>query len=134
MRKTAWDRVPAWGGAPPNSLKFTSAGRGGACRPDETRLGHGSVKPIGDQGRTRSGATRRKTASGAESSANSIMDVDSCLARIEHGARGLEKPEKSVELAEPARAVPLGSVERRPRGRVRADTPSTVRTSYTRAR
>src|SRR5690606_18348107 len=27
MRKTVSRRVPAWGGAPPNSLRFTSAGR-----------------------------------------------------------------------------------------------------------
>src|SRR5690606_6247184 len=42
MRKTASDGVPAWGAA-----EFTSAGRGGACRPYETRLERRSVKPLG---------------------------------------------------------------------------------------
>src|SRR5690606_11418337 len=66
--ETASDRVPAWGGAPPSSPRrggaapaaptkldklraagiiAKTAGRGGACRPYETRLERRSVKPIG---------------------------------------------------------------------------------------
>src|SRR5690606_11996930 len=54
MGKTASRRVPAWGGAPPNSLRFTSAGRGGASRPYETRLERRSVELIAVLGRTKS--------------------------------------------------------------------------------
>src|SRR5690606_16722480 len=46
-RKTASNTVPAWGGAPPNSLRFTSAGRDGACRPCEKDLERRAVGRIG---------------------------------------------------------------------------------------